>query len=253
MGKLPADTVAALSVGGLGEQVAAQYDTILKQFKQGFEPSMDDSITEGMDAEEKAAYQEYLRDNPGGIFDVEDIIAQFEHSTGLKLPADLETLFGDELTIAVGSKNLEKLPTLTGPEDIASLDVALKMTTDPDKALDLAKRLAALAAQAGIDLPSKGTNDGAILATNTDAAAAVEMSGRLGEDDTFQSVMPYGDDTLYGVFVDVGTILDKLSKADLPKDDAKDIEQAKALRAVGISYAKKDKHTVFSVRVAFAK
>ena len=253
MGKLPADTVAALSVGGLGEQVAAQYDTILKQFTKGLEPSMDDSITEGMSAEEKAAYRDYVRDNPGGIFDVEDIIAQFEHSTGLKLPADLETLFGDELTIAVGSKNLDTLPTLNGPEDIAGLDVVLKMTTDPDKALDLAKRLAALAAQTGIDLPTKGTDDGAILATNQDAADAVGKSGKLGEDDTFQSVMPYGDDTLYGVFVDVGPILDKLSKADMPKSDAEDIEQAKALRAVGISYAKKDKHTVFSVRVAFSK
>ena len=65
--------------------------------------------------------------------------------------------------------------------------------------------------------------------------------------------MPYGDDTLYGVFVNVGTILDKLSKADPPDDDAKDIEEAKALKAVGFSYGKKGKHTVFSLRVAFSK
>ncbi len=35
MGKLPADTVAALSVGGLGEQIGAQYDAILKQINRG--------------------------------------------------------------------------------------------------------------------------------------------------------------------------------------------------------------------------
>ena len=255
MGKLPTDTVAALSVGGLGEQVAAQYDTILKQFTAGFESGLNDSsFTEDMTPEEKAQFEDYLEDNPIDTPDVEDYIAEFEKSTGLKVPADLETLFGDQLTLAIGSKNLESIPTLSGPGDIANLDAVLKMTTDPDKTFDLAKRLAALAAQVGIDLPAEQTNDGAILATNQDAAdAVVEKSGKLGDDDTFQSVMPYGDDTLYGVFVDVGTILDKISEADPPDDVAKDIEEAKALRAVGISYGKKDKHTVFSVRVAFAK
>jgi hypothetical protein len=254
MGKLPADTVAALSVGGLGEQVAAQYDAILKQVNQGFAPTADDSITAGMSPEEKAAYEDYLENNPGGLFNPEDMIAQFEQSTGLKLPGDLETLFGDELTIAVGSKNLDKVPALAGPEDVAKLDMALKMTTDPAKAYDLAKRLAALAGQAGIDLPAKQTADGAVIATNEDAADAIDAStGRLGATDTFKSVMPYGDNTLYGVYVDVGKILDKLSKADLSKSDAKDLEDAKALKAVGISYGKQGKHTVFSVRVTFAK
>ena len=257
MGKLPTDTVAALSVGGLGEQAGAQYDTLLKQFTEGFESELgsglDDSFTDDMTPEERAQFEDYLKDNPIETPDVEDYIAEFEKSTGLKVPEDLETLFGDRLEIAVGSKNLETIPTLSGPEDVADLDVALKMTTDPDKALDLAKRLAALAAQVGIELPTKQTDDGAVLATNQDAADAVDESGKLGEDPTFTSVMPYGDDTLYGLFVDVGTILDKISKADPPDDVAKDIEQAKALRAVGISYAKKDKHTVFSVRVAFAK
>jgi len=254
MGRLPADTVAALSVGGLGDQIAAQYDAILKQINEGFAPSADDSFTAGMSPEEKAAYEDYLENNPGGIFNPEDMIAQFEQATGLKLPDDLVTLFGDELTIAVGSKNLENLPTLSSPDDIASLDVALKMTTDPAKAIHLAKRLAALASQAGIQLQAQPTGDGAVLATNVDAAKAIDATnGRLGGNDTFKSVMPYGDDTLYGVYVNVGTILDKLSKADMSESDAKDLEEAKALKAVGVSYGKKGDHTVFSVRVAFAK
>ncbi|VXC46000.1 DUF3352 domain-containing protein [Aeromicrobium sp. 9AM] len=254
MGKLPADTVAALSVGGLGDQVAAQYNTILEEFSKGFAPSSDDVDTSGMSPEEKAAYQTYLENAPIGLFDPEDLIKEFENSTGLKLPADLETLFGDELTFAVGSKNLEKLPELAGPEDVAGLDVALKMTTDPAKAYDLAKRLAALAGQAGIELPTKQTADGAVIATNQGAADAIDASGgKLGDDDTFKSVMPYGDDTLYGLFVDVGTVLDKLSDANPPDDVAKDIEEAKALKAVGFSYATKGKHTVFSLRVAFSK
>ena len=122
MGKLPADTVAALSVGGLGEQVAAQYDTFIQQFTQGFAagaPALDESFTEGMTPEEKAAYEDYLEINPAVEPNPDDFIAQFERETGLELPDDLETLFGDELTFAVGSKNLDKLPTLSGPDDIA--------------------------------------------------------------------------------------------------------------------------------------
>jgi hypothetical protein len=257
MGKLPADTVAALSIGGFGDQITEQYDTLLKQFTEGFqsdiESGLDDSSTEDMTPEEKAQFEDYLEDNPIETPDVEDYIAEFEKATGLNVPEDLETLFGDQLTLAVGSKNLETIPTLSGPGDIAGLDFALKMTTDPDKAIDLAKRLASLASQAGIELSTSKTDDGAVIATNQDAADALDGSGKLGDDDTFQSVMPYGDDTLYGLFVDVGTILDKLSKADMPKDDAKEIEQAKALRAIGFSYGKKDEHTVFSVRVAFSK
>lgn len=251
MGKLPTDTVAALSVGGVGDQITAQFDTFLQQFTQGFESAVDDpSITEDMTPEERADFEEYLEDSTP---DPDEFIAEFEDETGLKVPEDLATLFGDGLTIAVGSENLESLPALTGPDDVAALDVALKMTTDPDKAFDLAKRLASLATQAGIELSTQQTDDGAVIATNEDAAEAIDGSGKLGSDATYKSVMPYGDDTLYGLFVDVGAILDKISEADPPDDVAEDIEQAKAVKAVGISYGKKGKHTVFTVRVAFAK
>lgn len=258
LGKLPADTVAALSLGGFGEQIAAQYDALLKQFASGFGggPSpegLDPSITENMSPEEKAAYEDFLESNPMASPDPEDFIAQFEKSSGLNLPEDLETLFGDGLTIALGSDNLESLPSLSGPADVANLDLALKMTTDPDKALDLAQRLASLATQVGVNLSTAKTDDGAVIATNQDAADALDGSGKLGSDATFKSVMPYGDDTLYGLYVDVGTILDKISDADPPADVAEDIDQAKAVKAAGMSVSKKGKHTVFSLRVAFAK
>jgi hypothetical protein len=254
--KLPADTVAALAVGGVGKQVSAQYDLFMQELTRGFGGggALDPSATEGMTPEQKAAYEDYVDEAPIGLFDPAAMIAEFERSTGLKLPADLETLFGDSLTVSIGSKNLETVPTLQGPEDVAELDVALKMTTDPAKALDLANRLAALAAQVGIELPTKQTDDGAVIATSTDAADAISASnGELGNDETFKSVMPYGDDTAYGLFVNVGAILDKISKADPPEDVAKDIEDAKSVKAVGMSAGKDGKHSVFSLRVSFAK
>ncbi|MEJ7634903.1 DUF3352 domain-containing protein [Aeromicrobium sp.] len=258
--KLPSDTVAALSVGGLGEQISAQYDTFLEQLTGAFggpsvarvqaaEPSVAEGITPGKEDE----VDPYAESDPAAAPTPDDFVAELERETGLKLPDDLETLFGDGLTIAIGSENLQTLPTMEGPADITSLDAALQMTTDPAKALDLAKRLAALAAQAGITLSTAQTDDGAVLATNPEAAGALDGSGRLGDDETFSSVMPYGDDTTYGLFVDVGTILDQISKADPPEDISKDIEEAKALKAVGVSAGKKGDHSVFSIRIALKK
>jgi hypothetical protein len=232
---LPSDTVAALAIGGLGSQIADQYELFLDQFSSELDDSSGAAGT---------------MDTP----DPDELVSFFEASTGLEIPEDLETLFGDGLTVAVGSANLEKLPSLEDPADIASLDVALKMSSDPDRALDLARRLARLASQAGVDLSATGTDDGAVLATNQEAAEALDGSGTLGDTDTFRSVMPYGDDTAYGLYVDVATILDTISKADPPADVAQDIEEARALKAVGLSYGEKDdEHTVFSLRVAFAE
>ncbi|MEV7397840.1 hypothetical protein [Aeromicrobium sp. NPDC092404] len=251
--KLPADTVAALSVGGVGKQVSAQYDAFFSQLDRGFgSPALEPA--DGLTPEQQDAYDDFMADEPVGLFDPAAMIAEFERSTGLKLPEDLETLFGESLTVSIGSSNLENVPALSGPADVAELDVALKMTTDPAKAIDLATRLAALASQVGIELPTKETDDGAIIATNEDAAEAIDTpNGKLGDDDTFTSVMPYGDDTAFGLFVDVGTILDKLMEADPPDDVAKDIEEARTVKAVGLSGGKDGEHSVFSLRVSFAK
>jgi len=92
-----------------------------------------------------------------------------------------------------------------------------------------------------------------VIATNQDAAEALDGKGKLGTDPTFTSVMPYGDDTVYGVFVDVATIRQKLKKSNPPEDFVKDLDQVKAVKAVGVSYGTKGKHLVISVRVALAK
>lgn len=232
LSKLPADTVAALSIAGVGDQVVEQYDALLDAFTGGFPVPLD---------------------GPSETSGPEEFISGFEQSTGLQLPEDLATLFGDGLTLAIGSNNLEKLPTLSGPSDVAALDVALQMRTDPAKALDLAKRLATLASQAGIALATAQTDDGAVIATNQDAADALGASGKLGEESAFRSVMPYGDETFGGLFVDVGTILGKLLEANPPESIAKSIEEARKVSAVGISFGQDGDHSLFSFRVALGK
>lgn len=73
LGSLPADTVAAVSVNGLGDQVLAAWPEVVRQAG-------------------------------------ESQIAQAEQSLGIILPADLAALLGDRTTVALGGTGLIGLP-----------------------------------------------------------------------------------------------------------------------------------------------
>ena len=309
LGALPADTVAAVSLAGLGDQVSEGFESFVQEFDKQFASQLDSGLipdqastlssTPSTTADPVVAKQSTQPTQPvptiptipafpsdpptdptdplpeteelpplspfsgeggddpfavpGGGFSAQSFIDQFERATGFKLPEDLETLFGDNLTLAVGSKNLEKLPSLSGPDDISSLDVALSLSSESAPALDLVKRIASLASDAGIPLVTSPTDDGAVLATNKDAADAIsDPDGSLGDEDAFKSVIPDGDSTSGGVYVNIGTIIDKLLEADPPADVRKDIEAAKALSAVGVSTSvQDDDRSLVRLRVAF--
>ncbi|KAA1380234.1 DUF3352 domain-containing protein [Aeromicrobium fastidiosum] len=300
LGALPADTVAAVSLAGLGDQVSEGFESFVQEFDKQFAAQLDSGLIPDQDSalsstpsatadpviakqstqptEPVPTIPTFPSDPPtdptdptdpqpeteelpplspfgvpGGGFSAQSFIDQFEQATGFKLPEDLETLFGDSLTLAVGSKNLETLPTLSGPDDISSLDVALSLSSESAPALDLVKRIAALASDAGIPLVTSPTDDGAVLATNEDAADAItDPDGSLGDEDAFKSVIPDGDSTSGGVYVNIGTIIDKLLEADPPADVRQDIESAKALSAVGVSTSEQgEDRSLVRLRVAF--
>jgi hypothetical protein len=299
LGKLPADTVAALSVSGAGKQVAEGFESFVNEFDRQFtgldsgatglpSSTLADSIsTTPAPPSEQPALPDpspsptFDPDDPfgseptdpnggglgdgglgdgglgdgfpgGGGFGIQRFIDQLELETGFKLPEDLETLFGDNLTLAIGSKNLEKLPTFSGPEAFGSIDVALALTSEKAPALDLVQRIAAQASKAGIPLVTSSTDDGAVLASNQGAADAItDPKGTLGDEKAFTSVIPDGDKASTGMFVNVGAIVDKLLDADPPADVRKDIESAAKLSAVGISSGTQDDRALTRLRVSF--
>jgi hypothetical protein len=301
LGKLPSDTVAALSVAGVGDQVSEAFDSFVEEFDKQFSGGAGDTGTGiGTDSSDALAdpvlatvptpdvptipsptpdvptipsptpepvnpFEDDLPTDPSdpfnddddpfggsGGFTVEGFLDSIEAETGFQLPEDIETLFGDNLTLAIGSKNLEKLPTLSGPEGFSSLDLALALTSDKAPALDLVQRIAKLAGDNGIPLVASPTDDGAVLATNQDAADQIaDPDGSLGDEDAFKSVIPDGDDAVGGFYVDIGTILDKLLEADPPDDVREGIESAKALSAVGASSTTEDDHSLTRLRVSF--
>lgn len=221
-------------------------------------PTFDPQLLEDLDPETRELY-ESLDDDDGfddssgsGTAFSGNPIEAFEEATGLSLPEDLSTLLGDTFTLAVGAENLETIPTSSGPEDLSKLDIGLRTTGDADAAKGVLQKLADLASDTGVELFVDSNDDGAVLATNADAAKSLTGSGDLGSSAVFQAVMPYGDDTVAALFVDVGTILDKLLEADPPDDVRQDLEDGKAVEAVGVSTAIDGDHAKFSLRVSFA-
>jgi hypothetical protein len=294
LAKLPDDTVAALSIAGLGDQVTKGFDAFVEEFDKEFsggpfgsgaigsgDTGPDDDLlgNTGADADPISAVptapaptvspddlgpdddfglDDDFGDDPGGFgtpgaSGAQGFIDELERETGFRLPEDLATLFGDSLTLAIGSENLEKIPTLSGPEGVSALNIALALTSDKAAALDLVQRFAQKASEGGVPLVASPTDDGAVLATNQDAADAIaDPDGSLGDSKTFKSVIPDGDGTYGGLYIDIGTILDKVLEADPPADVRKGIESASALSAIGVSASKQDDdRSLTRLRISF--
>jgi hypothetical protein len=281
---LPADTVAALSIAGVGDQVTEAFDSFVKSFDGafgGFEPSADTAlVTPAVVTPEPTTPEPtpvvpttpeptpvvpttpeptpVVPEDPDDFgtpapTTAQGFIDEIEAATGLQLPEDLETLFGDSLTLAIGGENLETVPTLAGPEGLADLDIALALDGDETAALDLVQRIAQLAGDSGIPLVADATDDGAVLATNQGAADAIsDPDGSLGDEDVFKSVIPDSDSSFGGAYVDIGTILDKILEADPPEDVREGIESASNLSAFGVSTSTQDDdRTLSRLRISF--
>ncbi len=207
LGDLPAGTVLALSISGFGDQVREQLDS-------GFLGELDGSG--------------------------DDELSAIEDTFGLNLPEDLQTLLGDGFMMAIGGRNLETLPTLSGPEDISKLDIGFKLVTDPTKGADLAKRLVDLAADFGFKLAATPTADGVVIATNAAAAEAFSGDGKLGQSDNFKEAVAHTG-AYPALFIDLDSIIEALAASNPPPDVADVLDELEPLSALALSSTFDDK------------
>ena len=222
---LPTDTAFAISVAGAGKPAVKSFNA----FIDGLRKSGEDPTSE---------------------------LASIKKKFGFTLPEDIETLLGDSLTLAIGSTNLETLPTLSSPADLAHLDIGLSLVSDPIKAKDLADRLVKLAERFGVPLHAFSAPHGAVISTDGGTSVSLGGSGEvaLGKDDTFTKVVPDADNAFGALYVNIGAILDAISKAGPPPDIAKQIDQVKVLSALGGSVSKKSDHVgQATLRLSFNK
>lgn len=201
IGSLPATTALAIGIRMPAEAVSDQWDAAVEGMKTAGE-------------------------------DPVELFEGFESDTGFRLPEDLETLFSGGLTLAVGDRNLETIPTLQGPPSPADFDLGIRLG-DPE-AEDLAGRLISFVRDnTGLELSSTQTKSGTVIATN---AKAFQAGGQtLGDSGTFGDVV--GEDAQQVLFVNLQTITEALEASNPPPEVADVVEQLGPLDVLGMSFA----------------
>ncbi|MFF0310203.1 DUF3352 domain-containing protein [Streptosporangium sp. NPDC004379] len=209
MGGLPASTVGAVSISGLGDAVSKQWPKII-------------------DSADQAA---------GGR--LKQSVAQIQQQTGLALPADLVTLLGENLTVALDANGL----TDNQPR------VGARITTDPAKAQAVLGKLEKALSQSGTPMQlGKVAGDGVFTVASTqEYATALSKDGELGDSESFKQAIPDGDKATFALFAD----LNKIEPLYLKSMQGEEKANLQALRAVGLSGTASGDEMTFSLRVLF--
>ncbi len=187
MSSLPEDTVAAFGVG----------------FQDGW-------------FEEVVAYADEVISDGGST--VSDQLEAAEEATGLTLPEDVETLFGDSATVSLGSG--ADLASVFASEDLSALPVAVKVQGEPDEIEQVLEKLRTAAGgepAAETFLASDAEGDALVVGPNADYRGDVVGDGGLGGSEVFQDVVPDADEAGVVFFVNfdgLEAVADALSGGD---------------------------------------
>ncbi|MGC5012693.1 DUF3352 domain-containing protein [Streptosporangium sp. DT93] len=212
IGTLPASTAGALSFSGLGEVIGKQWAQIMKSADQA----------------------------SGGTAGFQQFADQAQQKYGLRLPADLVTLLGKNITLALDSNGLEGNQPRFGA----------KVVTDPAKAEEIVGKIERLLVDSGAATPqlAKVAGDGTfVLAGSQDYAAELGKDGSLGESETFQLAVPDAGNATFAAYVD----LDKVEKLYLAGLQGEERANLQVLRAVGMSGTQSGSDSSFSFRLLF--
>lgn len=171
---------------------------------------------------------DYIESSSAGEMDIDELIAEAEAETGLDLPADIETLLGEGVAVAVGSGIDPDAIVNGGPEE-APFGVKIKGDAQEIQAvLDKLKELAGPEAAPFLEVTE---GDGyAVIGTNEEYTATLASGGKLGDTEAYDEVIE--DDAASVLFVNFDTD-DWLAR--LSEDEPELSENLEPLSAVGVS------------------
>lgn len=181
--------------------------------------------------------------------DLRYMLRDFEQETGLSLPDDLATLFGDQLLVSVDS---EGLAPGAEPESIADFNAGVRLTSDPDEVGPVIDKLMALLDSqigpvASDALFSEETDDGMVIATNEDyASTLVDGGGDLGDSDAYELAVPAGDDAVNVVYANLDEVVEIAPEGE---DDT--VAMLEPVEAFGLYTHVDDGHTFATARLTF--
>jgi hypothetical protein len=169
----------------------------------------------------------------------QQLTAEAETMTGLRLPDDLQTLLGTGVVLSLGG-NAPDLASVRGPADIP---FGATVLGDPQKISDVLDRVAE---RQGTSLQQLGisekSGDGRLVLASSDGYAATLLGkGDLGQESIFTEVVPEADKAQTVEFVDFDSAwLDKvLDAAASSGEDSATVgklrKNLKPLKALGLS------------------
>ena len=160
------------------------------------------------------------------------MVAQAEKWTGLALPEDLETLFGDSTVLAIGSDFDPE--AFANSEDVSGIPIGVKVKGDPaaiEGVLDKVRQR--IGEPMSEPLRSRSQGDVIAIGPDDDYLAEILGDGGLGESEAFRNVVREAERAGAIVFVNFDAGGDWLSA--LAEEDPEAKENLEPLEGLGIS------------------
>jgi hypothetical protein len=177
------------------------------------------------------AMLDYLKTTMPEESDTIDVqLAELESETGLSIPADLETLMGDGMTLSLGSGIDPDAIANGGPGEVP---VGLRIKGDADEIQAVLDKIAEQAPPEMAELMQVTEGDGyAVLALQDDYRSKLESAGDLGDSEDYEKVVE-SDDAQSVLYVNFDADDDWLVRVteDMPEVS----ENVEPLSAFGIS------------------
>ncbi|MBP2705248.1 DUF3352 domain-containing protein [Microbispora sp. RL4-1S] len=194
IGELPASTVGAVAVSGLGDVVSQQWPQI--------EKAASGVSGEGFTRFVQEARQRY----------------------GLSLPDDLVTFLGKGVSVALDEQGL------SGEQP----NVGAVLDTDPAKAGAVLDKVEKFLADSGTPMKFARANgdDRLVVASTQEYADTLTKAGTLGDGDTFRLAVPDAGDATYAAYADLDKV-EKFYLSDVPESERADVQTLRAVGLSG--------------------
>ncbi|MBJ7356321.1 DUF3352 domain-containing protein, partial [Nocardioides sp.] len=201
---LPEDTAAAIGVG----------------------------FSEGWFADLLEMYQPYVA-GLGEDLTLDDMVDELETQTGLTIPDDIETLFGDSAALALGTDFDPE--ALFESSDGSDVPVALKVDGDPEEIEAVLEKLRAqFPDEETLVFDTDAEGDTIVIGPNEAFRKQMLDDGGLGDNDVFKDVVREVDDASVVLFVNVNELED-LVEESMGEFDQELVDNVKPISGFGVS------------------
>lgn len=224
---LPSTTALAFGFANGSEYIEKQWDTLLDMARGG--PGMQ-----------------------GPFGSPQGMIRMLERRLGLEMPADLQTLVGDNFTMAFDAGGLDGRSMMGG--DLSRLKLGARVATDAAEFRRVVRALEGAARRAGVPLrlAMQDTDEGVVAASNPKYAAALADTGPLSDTVAFSQAVPDADEAHGVLFVNFDAFEDTVLGMLPPVPGggpAEVVENVTKIRALGVSGTIHDGYSDGAMRI----